>query len=124
MRDIRNHPWQKKIQHWNDHMESIKKGEKMMNQAAEKLTDDLKSLIGNKTETYDKLMDQSNTMKSKVEAYEQTVQKLRYVREAINEKEKAFLGVDKKLEIQEGIKNLKVYYSCIANLTYCRMKLK
>lgn len=105
-------------------MEAIKKGEKIMNQAAEKLTDDLKSLIGSKTETYEKLVDQSNTMKSKVVAYEQTVQKLRHVREAINEKEKAFLGVDKKLEIQNGIRHLKVVHLSIASLTYIRMKLK
>lgn len=81
----------------------------MMNKATNELSNDLKSLGSKKGESFQNMVAKTKIIKEKVEIYEQATQKLKTITELAQEREKTILGHDRKLELQTGIANLKVY---------------
>ena len=110
---VRSHTFQKKIDHWNGSIINLQKGEKKINDACVHLTENLRDIVANKKNVYEKLTQHTDRMKEKISYFDELNKKLHNLNQMITEKEQDVLGNARKNQLSKTIERLKVIESML-----------
>jgi chromosome segregation ATPase len=108
---VRSNMIQKKIHDWNESIINVQKGEKKINEACVHLTENLRDIVANKKQVYEKLTKHTDMMKDKISHFDDLNKKIHNVNQMIAEKEQDVLGDNRKNQLSKTIEKLKVWFS-------------
>jgi NIMA (never in mitosis gene a)-related kinase len=106
--ELREKRYYKKMDEWQAACESIKKGEKNINEACYHLNDNLKTLVEEKKTIYAQLQQCTESMKEKIASFDKINKETHKITTEIKEKEDFVLGDNKINKLKQTIQSLKL----------------